>query len=446
MRGAVQRAAMPLVGRSRVARPPGATGVRAPWRNALTWALVGGVVVALLAGPFFWQATDDRRRQFEQAAQRELALVLSLVPPRVDRARAEALARTLGGRSPDGAVVTYGGGTAASTARLTLTVVPDTVRSQVLSTGSGAARTDLDGSTYLVVGGRAREPDTGVYLFYSEQQVSSDVGDLGTSLALLGTCLVSAAALAGFLRARSRASSLAVRREQERRFSAHMAHELRTPVSAMVTAASLVEQGPDHEVPPALRDPLGVLVAEARRLRRIVDDLLELSRLERGEYELRDETVSLAVLVSTVVRSCGWEDRVTVRSEEDVEVSADRRSLARVVLNLVGNALAHGGGAALVAIAASERQVTLEVVDDGPGIPEEALAHLFEPFSSGRGRPQNSGTGLGLAIARVHAELLGGHLTARSGQAGGACLRLTLPAPAARRTTAGAPETDDAVV
>ena len=145
---------------------------------------------------------------------------------------------------------------------------------------------------------------------------------------------------------------------------------------------------------------------------------------------VRAETVDLGSLATAVVRTRGWEARVHVDAEEVVIVS-DPRRLERVVANLVGNALDHGGGDVAVRIGRNGDGVFLEVLDRGPGIPPEHLAHVFERFYKADAARSGGGTGLGLAIAQENARLLGGEVEVQSevGEGSRFTLRLSVTEP-----------------
>jgi len=130
-------------------------------------------------------------------------------------------------------------------------------------------------------------------------------------------------------------------------------------------------------------------------------------------------------VVDGVLRGNGWAERVTLDADE-VVVSADRRRLERIVANLVGNAVIHGGAAIAVRVAATDDGALIEVSDDGPGIDPAFLPRVFDRFSKADRNRSEGGSGLGLAIARENARLLGGELTAANRPAGGALFRLVL--------------------
>ena len=162
------------------------------------------------------------------------------------------------------------------------------------------------------------------------------------------------------------------------------------------------------------------------RLRRLTDDLMEISRLDAGVEAVRMEEVDLAVLIEGVVRSRGWEPRVEVTGERPT-VATDRRRVERIVANLVGNAVEHGGGRASVRIDGDGAGTVIAVSDDGPGIAAEFSPLLFDRFSKADPARTAAGSGLGLAIAHENATLLGGSIAVQSRPGAGATFTLRLP-------------------
>jgi signal transduction histidine kinase len=191
-------------------------------------------------------------------------------------------------------------------------------------------------------------------------------------------------------------------RAAERRFLADASHELRTPVTALL---GNVEYAATHGASP---DVLADLLVDARRLARLVDDLLT---LERGQAE---ETATERVRLDEIAReAAGADPRVRAAAMEQVTVAGDREALARAARNLVDNALVHGpdGGVVEIAVGREDGRAFLRVRDEGPGPAEDERAHLFERFwrsPDSAGRP---GSGLGLAIAASIADRHGGTLS-----------------------------------
>jgi two-component system phosphate regulon sensor histidine kinase PhoR len=218
-------------------------------------------------------------------------------------------------------------------------------------------------------------------------------------------------------------------------FVANASHELKTPLTSIRGyAEALADDPPDH----MRRQFLGYILSNTLRLQRLVDDLLDLSRLESGGWAANLESV----LMSEVVEEA-WE-LVGPRADHPVEfdvrgegvVLGDRQGLIQVFRNLLENAVRHtpAGGRVDVEITAQEDESMIEiaVVDDGEGIPAQALPRIFERFyraDSSRAR-HVGGTGLGLAIVKHLVGAMGGDVWAESDLGHGTTVRIRLPAAA----------------
>ncbi|WP_097962269.1 HAMP domain-containing sensor histidine kinase [Streptomyces sp. or20] len=211
------------------------------------------------------------------------------------------------------------------------------------------------------------------------------------------------------------AGALQRKLESERRFTADVAHELRTPLMGLVTAAGLLTD--DDEATGLVRDRL-------RALNALVEDLLEISRLDAGAERARLDPVPLGELVADVVRRTGTDIRVDAGAAEVVET--DPRRVERIVVNLVTNAHRHGAAPVEVTVTGAR----IAVRDHGPGFPPDLLERGPQRFRTGaseRGR----GHGLGLTVAQGQAEVLGARLTFANAPGGGALAILDLaPDPA----------------
>ncbi|HEU4349564.1 MAG TPA: HAMP domain-containing sensor histidine kinase [Actinoplanes sp.] len=213
---------------------------------------------------------------------------------------------------------------------------------------------------------------------------------------------------------------------RERRFTADVAHELRTPVTALVAEASLLREYLD-QLPADARRPAELLLADVVRLRRLVEDLIEVSRLDARRVSVSRRPVDLSALLDTIVRTRGWADQVEVTGEP-LTVRTDPRRLERVLGNLLANAVAHGGPGVTAAVRRSGATVTISVIDRGPGIAPEHLPHLFERFYKADPSRTGAGSGLGLAIAYENARLLGARLRVDSQVGAGTQFHVDLPA------------------
>jgi signal transduction histidine kinase len=213
---------------------------------------------------------------------------------------------------------------------------------------------------------------------------------------------------------------------QNRRFVADVAHELRTPLAALVAEASILR---DHlaELPADGRRAGELLVADVARLRGLVDDLMELSRFDAAAEQVAVEPVDLGRLVRAVADARLPDARV-VAPVEPVVIETDARRLERIVGNLLDNAREHAPGAAVeVAVERVDDRVLVRVSDAGPGVPPDALDRIFERFFKADPSRHDGSSGLGLAIASEHAGLLGGSLQAVNRPSGGLQVELRLP-------------------
>ncbi len=213
---------------------------------------------------------------------------------------------------------------------------------------------------------------------------------------------------------------------QNRRFVADVAHELRTPLTALVAEASLIEGGIAGLTPDARR-AAELLVADVRRLRDLVDDLMEISRFDADAERATLQGLDLGRIVTAVV-AARLPEATVVLPAGPVVVESDPRRLDRILGNLLDNAHDHAPGAPVeVSLTPTSAGAVVIVADRGPGVRPDALAHLFDRFYKADPSRRGGSSGLGLAIAAEHAALLGGSLRARNRPGGGLIVALTLP-------------------
>ncbi len=357
-------------------------------------------------------------------------------------------------------------------------VIPAALRRRVNSGQLGYQMMRMADGSYLVTGGRVPQSAARLYLFFPATQTEQELSQLRNALAAGWLGVVLLAALVGGLLARrtlepvaraSRAAGLiaggrletrlpaAARDEfgaweaafnqmadalqgkiaalsaaqaRERRFTADVAHELRTPLTALVAEASLLA-GLIETMPAQARRPTELLTHDVRRLRALVDELMELSRFDASTEGVQPAEVELLGCVRSVLRQHGWAGQVELAGTE-VRLRTDHRRLERIVANLTGNAVEHSGREVRVTVGrAAIGTAYVEVSDQGPGIPPERLPHIFERFYKADPARSHGGSGLGLAIAQQNANLLGGTISVRSAVPGGSTFRLTLPPMAA---------------
>jgi len=226
------------------------------------------------------------------------------------------------------------------------------------------------------------------------------------------------------------ADGLQERIEREVRFTSDVNHELRSPLTTVATALSVLESR-RGELPERSQQALDLLGAEVRRFRRLVDDLLEISRLDAGLGDVNSEEVALGPLVQHTVRATGSSAMVDIPSwVGDRRVLVDKRRFERIIANLVENAERYGGGATRVVVEADATWGRVAVEDRGPGIPEEERSLIFDRFSRGssaRRRGMGDGTGLGLAIVSEHLRVLGGRIWIETNGSRGARFVVEIP-------------------
>jgi signal transduction histidine kinase len=216
----------------------------------------------------------------------------------------------------------------------------------------------------------------------------------------------------------------------QRRFLSDASHELRTPLTVARGQLELLEESLRGAEP---RRSLAVTMEELDRMRRIVDDLLLLARLDEG-MPLRREPVEVElVLREALLRGMQLvRMEARVETEADVFAMADPDRLLQVLTNLVTNAVRHAGPEATITLRARPEGtwVFLEVADDGPGIGPEELPHVFDRmFRGARARTDTAGgAGLGLAIAASLTEAMGGRMSVTSEPGHGATFSVRLPA------------------
>jgi two-component system phosphate regulon sensor histidine kinase PhoR len=224
------------------------------------------------------------------------------------------------------------------------------------------------------------------------------------------------------------------RLEQVRRdFVANASHELKTPLTSIRGfAETLLEGDPPEEL---RRGFLESIRNNTLRLQRLVDDLLDLSRLESGGWVAQAGSVTVAEAAREAWIPYADEAQrrgIVFETEGDAIADADRRGLEQVFRNLMENALRHtrdGGHIHVSAHTLDDGRVQVEVSDDGEGIPSNALPRVFERFyraDTSRARDAG-GTGLGLAIVRHLVDAMGGHAEAESELGRGTTIRFTVP-------------------
>jgi len=249
---------------------------------------------------------------------------------------------------------------------------------------------------------------------------------------------VSADVLVATVRALDRVRQLEAQLDAANRtkdqFLAVLSHELRTPLNVML---GRIDQLRQRDLPDEMRErAIGSLERSARQQWRLIDELLDVARIDNGKLHLQIGVVDLADLVRSVadaLASRAAAARIELRLEiESAVVNGDANRLQQVLSNLVGNALQFtpAGGSIVVSVIPEGDEVRITVADTGVGIDPSLLPHIFERFRQSGDREQrgHGGLGLGLAIAAGVVDAHGGRLTAASGGPGqGATFTVVLP-------------------
>jgi signal transduction histidine kinase len=221
-------------------------------------------------------------------------------------------------------------------------------------------------------------------------------------------------------------------------FLANMSHEFRTPLNAMLGYTSMLLQGVAGPVAPAVKRQLGRIESNGRHLLTIINEILDISRIEAGRMPLQITTFKIPDLVSEVkaeLEPIIMQRKLTVTIDvaRDLDpISSDRQKVKQILLNLLSNSLkfTHHGGVTIAARRnAREKTLALSVADTGIGIANADQDRIFEDFRQLDNSPTRAygGTGLGLSICRRLAQMLDGHISVRSQVGKGSTFTLTLP-------------------
>jgi signal transduction histidine kinase len=452
-------------------------------------AVVLTALVLALAAYFITKGDQDERALADALDQsrQNLTVADAMLPAEPGPADYEELLAAFAIRGDIDTLMEVGSETYRSGPNVTRAPITAELAEKVAEGNIRYQAVDVSGQPAIVVGARLRSGAMTIYFFFPQDERLAGLEQLRNVLIVSGTLLALLGAVAGYLvarrllrpvRAASRAAAqmsrgdleirlptgpdefgvlaasfndmavnlqakmldLEAGQARERRFVADVTHELRTPVSALVGEASLLKSRLETDssaCPPEVRR-LGTMVErDITRLRQLVDDLLEISRLDAQAAETVLEAVNLVPFLDRLVRAHGWPDTVRVVATAGGPVAnADKRRIERIVVNLVENALLHGAAPVTIqaehgAIGATgdDRLVEITIADSGPGILAAHLPHLFDRFyKADPSRATGRGSGLGLAIAQGNARLMGGDISAANVPGGGALFLVTLPA------------------
>ncbi len=418
----------------------------------------------------------DREDAFRQRSLREARFTLSSAAEALsdsgDPTDIRSLVTRLRRREDFETIVISSGGTISSRRALDPSHIPRGLIASSNLLEPATVTADINGEPHLVVAATLPDSDSEFYFFFSKQQLLRSLSSLRATLIRGWLVLVALAGVVGSTLARqtlrpvSRASdaarslaeglldtrlpvethdefgawassfnemaealqekidALSKAHQREKRFTSDVAHELRTPLTALIASTSMVRERL-HRMDPTTRSYMEQVIKQATRLRHLVEELLEISRLDAAQEHAEKEHVNLEQLLMSLISSRGWNARVNLEMEP-VVVLTDGRRLERVFTNLIGNAIEHGNSHVWVRVAKDKAHTRVEVIDDGPGIAAEHRPHIFKRFY--KADPARSGgSGLGLSIALENATLLGGTIDVDSSPARGTRFVVRLP-------------------
>jgi signal transduction histidine kinase len=395
------------------------------WRLALAFALLAAAVVAVVGVVVYQRTADDllsRARASAVAQARAAAQIYPFTQPSLPRSALPA-------NDPS---------------------VPAELRTTVAKGHVASYRGSWNGQPVIWAGRRTPDGRDVIFVRNSYAAQTQELSDLRRTLVEVGVVVTVGAALLGLLLAgrlslRLRraaataervtageldariqatgsdevaklgeaidrmAEAMQARLERERRFVADVAHDLRTPLTGLKTAASLL----DH-------DDVGNAIRErVDRMQRLVEDLLEISRLDSGTATADLRRVELGGFVTSVV---GDTPGVTVHTNGACQSLVDPRRLERVIENVLDNAARYGAPPVEVSVANGR----IRLRDHGPGFSDAMLAHAADRFTTGD-PARGDGIGLGLAIAAGQCHVLGADLELANDPDGGAVVTIALP-------------------
>ena len=226
--------------------------------------------------------------------------------------------------------------------------------------------------------------------------------------------------------------------EDKRRFLATMSHELRTPLNAIIGFADILDQGVFGELPnPKHREHVSLIKQSGEHLLGVVNDVLDVSRLEAGKYELSYSQFAIEEVVTPSINMLNQSANsagvaLSVRISENLpEIYADRRSCQQILINIISNAIKFtpSGGRVSVDVCRRNEMIEMQVTDNGIGIDESFIPKLGQPFVQAESRSNRhyEGTGLGLSIVKGLLDLHGGNMKIESGLSEGTKVSIALP-------------------
>jgi len=217
--------------------------------------------------------------------------------------------------------------------------------------------------------------------------------------------------------------------ERERQFTSDVAHELRTPLNAMQAQGEYALCCADME---EKDEAVARMLEKNEEMRQLVNQLLMIARLDAGQIEMED-SVALRPLIGGIAEELGMvaqEKGIRIETElKDAFVCGNRSMLSRMIINLVDNAIRYGRehGFVRIALAQEGEEAVISVQDDGCGMDEAALHHVFDRFWRADGARTTAGTGIGLSIVQAAVKAHGGEICVKSEKGKGSCFTIQIP-------------------
>ena len=279
---------------------------------------------------------------------------------------------------------------------------------------------------------RFRLPDG--RLRWLEIQARAERDAQGQTIGVIGTCRdVTAAQQDSELRQQKEAAERASRAKSQ--FLSRVSHELRTPLNGILGFAQLMELDQRDPLPPSQRQRLDAVQRAGRHLLALINDVLDLARIEQEDFGVQDEPVSLDAALDdclTLVQPLAQAEGITLEplAPTGIWVRGDKRALEQVLMNLLSNAIKYNRaqGRVWIELQAGDARVQIAVCDSGHGLTPGDCARLFQPFTRlGPDPHRTEGSGLGLVIARQLTEAMRGRLDVDSEVGRGSRFTLDLP-------------------
>ncbi len=221
-------------------------------------------------------------------------------------------------------------------------------------------------------------------------------------------------------------------------FLAKMSHELRTPLNAIIGFAQMLEMGSLSPLQEIQKEPVGHILSSGRHLLSLINDSLDLSNIELGQLDLKEETFPLTPLVNEIegtLRDLAASHGMVIQHERDetINITADKTRTRQILFNLVSNAVKYASSGGYVALSYQQlgSMVRIIVSDSGAGISQSHQLYVFQPFQRlGAENTPTEGSGIGLAICKQLAEAMNGHIGFESKEGVGSHFWVELPAAA----------------